>query len=112
MDDRSGSTVASELAARRELDLSQCHALSSIVHAACLAHDIGNPPFGHGGEDAIQGLVSLATRSCFRGSRRRRRRDLLRFDGNAQGFRNLTAARELSLRRRAQAHPRHARLPS
>jgi dGTPase len=26
----------------------------SIVAATCLAHDIGNPPFGHSGEDAIQ----------------------------------------------------------
>ena len=28
--------------------------LSSVIAAACLAHDIGNPPFGHSGEDAIR----------------------------------------------------------
>src|ERR671912_677039 len=28
--------------------------LPSVIAAACLAHDIGNPPFGHSGEDAIR----------------------------------------------------------
>src|ERR1041384_6764231 len=28
--------------------------LSSVIASACLAHDIGNPPFGHSGEDAIR----------------------------------------------------------
>ncbi len=30
-----------------------------IVQAACLAHDIGNPPFGHGGEDTIGGWFNV-----------------------------------------------------
>ena len=31
-----------------------CSALVSLVETGCLAHDIGNPPFGHFGESAIQ----------------------------------------------------------
>ena len=63
----------------------------SIVAAACLAHDIGNPPFGHSGEDAIQawfesppGAPYLATLSA------PEKQDLLKFEGNAQGFRLIT----------------------
>jgi len=32
--------------------------LPSVIAAACLAHDIGNPPFGHSGEDAIRSPTS------------------------------------------------------
>jgi dGTPase len=60
-----------------------------IVQAACLAHDIGNPPYGHGGEEAIRRwfhehpevLANLTPRQ---------RAELLAFEGNAQGFRLLT----------------------
>lgn len=61
-----------------------------IVAAACLAHDIGNPPFGHAGEDAIgrwfreRGAALLPEASAVE------RADLSRFEGNAQGFRVLT----------------------
>jgi dGTPase len=63
-----------------------------IVSAAALAHDIGNPPFGHSGEDAI--------REWFAGSNTAREfreevspseaADFMSFEGNAQGFRVLT----------------------
>ncbi len=62
-----------------------------IVAAACLAHDIGNPPFGHAGEAAIQhwfntsalGLSVLARLAP------EERADFERFEGNAQTFRIL-----------------------
>jgi dGTPase len=62
--------------------------VSYIVQTACLAHDIGNPPFGHAGEDSIKKwfkddknnkyLTSLSTNE---------RLDFEHFDGNAQSFR-------------------------
>lgn len=65
--------------------------MGSIVSAACLAHDMGNPPFGHSGEEAI--------RSFFRDGKGRELQslvpwqlwsDLINFDGNANTFRLLT----------------------
>ncbi len=63
----------------------------AIVAAASLAHDLGNPPFGHAGEDAIsdfflhhpkgQSLKPFVSESEWE--------DLTQFEGNAQGFRLL-----------------------
>ncbi len=60
-----------------------------IVAAACLAHDIGNPPFGHAGEDAI-GRWFRARPEVTDGLTAAERADLEAFEGNAQGFRILT----------------------
>ncbi len=61
-----------------------------IVAAACLAHDIGNPPFGHAGEAAIQSWFD-ANRTVFGGELSpAQEADFLKFEGNAQGFRILT----------------------
>ena len=62
----------------------------SIVAAACLAHDIGNPPFGHSGEDAIQSWFSLHGETFLKQLSDSERLDLLKFEGNAQGFRLIT----------------------
>lgn len=62
----------------------------SIVAAACLAHDIGNPPFGHSGEAAIQSWFSERGGRYLEALDPRERSDLLRFEGNAQGFRLIT----------------------
>ncbi|MET0287555.1 MAG: dGTP triphosphohydrolase [Polyangiales bacterium] len=77
-----GSTVAHHL----KLEAEPRHALAQIVHAACLAHDIGNPPFGHGGEDAIQAWFKAHDTQL----PAELAADFHRFDGNAQGFRTLT----------------------
>jgi dGTPase len=62
-----------------------------IVAAACLAHDIGNPPFGHSGEDAISAYFrSPAAEPFVRVLNAAQRADLQQFEGNAAGFRILT----------------------
>ncbi|PKM04760.1 MAG: deoxyguanosinetriphosphate triphosphohydrolase [Gammaproteobacteria bacterium HGW-Gammaproteobacteria-6] len=62
-----------------------------IVQAACLAHDIGNPPYGHSGEDAIRHWFQQANqRGWLAPLSDAQRLDLLSFEGNAQGFRVLT----------------------
>jgi dGTPase len=59
------------------------------VAAACLAHDLGNPPFGHVGEDAIREFFARE-RPWWDQLTERQRGDLLAFEGNAQTFRIVT----------------------
>ncbi len=63
-----------------------------IVAAACLAHDLGNPPFGHAGEDAIQGWAArqIEQQSLLQDWSKSQRADFTAFEGNAQTFRILT----------------------
>lgn len=67
--------------------------IPSILYAACLAHDIGNPPFGHSGEDSISSFFQSKTS----GLSNSERRDLESFEGNAMGFRILTSYEDKSL---------------
>lgn len=65
--------------------------IGTIVSAACLAHDMGNPPFGHSGEKAIQSFFTEG-----RGVELRSKvseafwNDITHFEGNANAFRLLT----------------------
>lgn len=62
-----------------------------IVQSACLAHDIGNPPFGHAGEYAIRDWFKRHKESEFLSTLTDTERlDLMTFEGNAQGFRVVT----------------------
>jgi dGTPase len=64
-----------------------------IVQAACLGHDIGNPPFGHAGEYAIRDWFKHAEAGgsgLLDGLSPLERQDLLTYEGNAQGFRIVT----------------------
>lgn len=67
--------------------------IGQIVQAACLAHDIGNPPFGHGGESALQDWFRDPVNNDRYLSEltERQKADFKSFDGNAQGFRVVTA---------------------
>lgn len=64
--------------------------LGEIVSAACLAHDLGNPPFGHSGEKTIGAFFSEGEGQSLR-SRLSSRQwdDLIHFEGNANSFRLL-----------------------
>lgn len=67
----------------------------AIVAAAALAHDIGNPPFGHSGEKAIGAFFSRGPGRRYQDALTEDQyEDLVRFEGNAHGFRLLTASRE------------------
>jgi len=65
--------------------------LGYLVQATCLAHDIGNPPFGHAGEEVIADwMAAFLARPDV--AELGLDPDLAHFDGNAQGFRILTRA--------------------
>jgi len=63
-----------------------------VVSAACLAHDLGNPPFGHSGEQSISSFFLNTEQGRFFESKVEPAEwsDLINFEGNAQGFRILT----------------------
>ncbi len=71
--------------------LNEIYDIDTIVSAACLAHDLGNPPFGHSGEETISSyfkegpgkeLENLIPENQWS--------DLTSFEGNANAFRQLT----------------------
>ncbi|AFU98424.2 dGTP triphosphohydrolase [Simiduia agarivorans] len=73
----------------------QCLEIETIVETACLLHDIGNPPFGHLGEKAIQNwfksnakkLYAIATNGGQLDAASGHYLDFVNFDGNPQGVR-------------------------
>lgn len=66
--------------------------VGTIVQAACLAHDIGNPAFGHAGESAIKYWFKTSGIDILKNGNLtdEQKNDLSSYDGNAQGFRILT----------------------
>ena len=66
----------------------------AIVAAASLAHDIGNPPFGHSGEKAIGEYFSIGKGKKYQEYLSPKQwQDLIDFEGNANGFSVMTSSR-------------------
>lgn len=78
------------LVQQRIIEKGEENSLANIVQAACAAHDIGNPPFGHSGENAIGAWFSekfAAPKGIIAGLDETLREEFCAFEGNAQGFR-------------------------
>ena len=93
------ASVARSLGARVGADVCKRHQLQEnggdfgdIASAAALAHDLGNPPFGHSGEDAIRHwfINSTIAARAKENLSEAQRVDIERYEGNAQGFRLVT----------------------
>ncbi|HRN16161.1 MAG TPA: deoxyguanosinetriphosphate triphosphohydrolase [Xylanibacter oryzae] len=79
------------LAMHPELQSSHISEIGSIVSAACLAHDLGNPPFGHSGEKAIQTFFTEGNGASLKSKISKQFwDDITHFEGNANAFRILT----------------------
>ena len=76
---------------RPELKDTLVEEIGTIVSAACLAHDLGNPPFGHSGEKAIQTFFSEGPGQKIKSMVSSEFwDDITHFEGNANAFRILT----------------------
>lgn len=87
-----GNDVSKAILSRQpELQDSFLPEIGSIVSAACLAHDLGNPPFGHSGEKAISTFFSEGKGQFLKEQLLPVEwDDLTHFEGNANAFRLLT----------------------
>ncbi len=106
------STIARQLAAicarrleeRDAVDAPQAAAITHLAATAGLLHDLGNPPFGHSGEQSIQSwfaarasaLRDPASDAAFRDLPEQMQADFLRFEGNAQTIRIVARLQVLS----------------
>lgn len=65
------------------------HNLSNVIAAGCLCHDVGNPAFGHSGEDAIASYFDRNDTSLKPKFNEKEWADLVNFEGNANAIRVL-----------------------
>ena len=92
-----GKAVGSEIAKKyadegEEFTEFYKHELASVIAAACLAHDIGNPPFGHSGEDAIRTFFANLegdAKAKLSKLTANQVKDLENFEGNSNALRTL-----------------------
>jgi dGTPase len=88
-----GNIVSKKLIEKYGDDIIFLSEIGAIVSAGCLAHDMGNPPFGHSGETAISTYFSegngLALKDKYNISESEWN-DIIHFEGNANALRLLT----------------------
>ena len=87
-----GAIAGVKICERLQDESLRANHIGEIVAAASLAHDIGNPPFGHSGEESIRYWFNhspVATKLRSEMSTEEIA-DIVRYEGNAQGFRVLT----------------------
>ncbi len=65
------------------------HNLSNVIAAGCLCHDVGNPAFGHSGEDAIASYFDRNETALKSKFNEKEWADLVNFEGNANAIRVL-----------------------
>lgn len=71
--------------------LNEIYDIDIIVSSACLAHDLGNPPFGHSGEETISSYFTDGPGQKLKDMMPEYQwSDLASFEGNANAFRQLT----------------------
>jgi len=86
-----GVNVAHRLKEKKKIETAYLEEIGSIVSAACLAHDLGNPPFGHSGEKAIATFFSEGNGQHLKAEMTAEEwKDCTCFEGNANAFRLLT----------------------
>lgn len=87
-----GNRLAEFLFSIKEFDeISGINEIGAVVSAACLAHDMGNPPFGHSGESAISNYFSHGNGIHLKNEMSEAEwKDFVYFDGNANAFRLLS----------------------
>lgn len=82
-------------------DFWQVKELASMVKTACLVHDLGNPPFGHYGENIIgkwfeNWFEENKDNNSVKDLSEQQKNDFIFFEGNAQGIRILTKLQRLN----------------
>jgi dGTPase len=88
---RSLGNMISERLVERGINHLLLPEIGAVVSAACLAHDLGNPPFGHSGEDAIKEFFKNGEGKSLNSQLSEAEwTDLIHFDGNANSFRILS----------------------
>ena len=85
-----GTSIEKILIEKELYDPELSNQLSSLLRVAGLIHDIGNPPFGHFGEEAIKDFfVKFFNTNQLIGLSKQEKEDYINFDGNIQAFRIL-----------------------